>query len=87
VFLAKPRDGLAGSDIWKETKILSGTLYPILMRLEKAGWLESWWEEVEPSEAGRPRKRLYRLSSVGYRKTQDALSELGAQFGAPRWAQ
>ena len=60
VFLDKPREGLAGSDIWRETKIFSGTLYPILMRLEKAGWLESWWEELDPSEAGRPRKRLYR---------------------------
>jgi len=85
VFLAKPRDGLAGSDIWKETKILSGTLYPILMRLEKAGWLESCWEEVEPSEAGRPRKRLYRLTGLGQSKAYDALSDLGVGTGRAAW--
>jgi DNA-binding PadR family transcriptional regulator len=85
IFLEKPRDGLAGSDIWKETKILSGTLYPILMRLEKAGWLESWWEELEPSEAGRPRKRLYRLTGLGYNSARDALHDLGVPIGRRAW--
>ena len=86
VFLNRPRDGLAGSDIWKETKILSGTLYPILMRLEKAGWLESQWEELEPSQAGRPRKRLYRLTAAGYNSSREALSDLGVPLGAPVWS-
>ena len=85
VFLDKPRDGLAGSDIWKETKILSGTLYPILMRLEKARWLESWWEEIDPGEAGRPRKRLYRLTGLGYNSARDALRDLGVPMGRRAW--
>ena len=33
----------------------------ILARLERCGWLESRWEDIEPAEEGRPRRR-YRLS-------------------------
>jgi len=85
VFLEKPLEGFAGSDIWKETKILSGTLYPILRRLEDAGWLQSWWEEVEPSDTGRPRRRLYRLTGIGYSKAREALSDLGVFAGRLGW--
>jgi hypothetical protein len=34
----------------KATKVGSGTLYPMLARLEAAGWLTSEWEVVDPSE-------------------------------------
>lgn len=86
VFMESPNAGLAGSDIWKATKMFSGTLYPILLRLEKAGWLKSWWEEVDPSEAGRPRKRLYQLTNAGYAKAQAAFRELEFTPGVPSWA-
>lgn len=39
-----------------------GTLYKALARLERDGLLESWWEEVDPVEVGRPRRRLYRVT-------------------------
>ena len=35
-----PRDRLSGAQIARTTKLASGTLYPILARLEEAGWLE-----------------------------------------------
>ena len=85
-FMERPSEGLAGSDIWKDTRIFSGTLYPILLRLEKAGWLKSWWEEVDPTEAGRPRKRFYQLTNVGHAKAQAAFRELEFIPGAPSWA-
>jgi DNA-binding PadR family transcriptional regulator len=85
LFLEQPRESLAGSDIWKQTGMLSGTLYPILTRLERAGWLESQWEELEPSDAGRPRKRLYHLTGLGYNKTREALAELSVPNGRPAW--
>jgi DNA-binding PadR family transcriptional regulator len=75
----------AGSDISKQTRMLSGTLYPILMRLERSGWLTSRWEQVDPRNAGRPRRRLYRLTGVGYKKTLEAFSELGVPDGKPQW--
>ena len=39
-----------------------GTLYKALSRLEHQGLLESRWEEIDPAEAGRPRRRLYRVT-------------------------
>jgi DNA-binding PadR family transcriptional regulator len=85
IFLDRPNEALAGADIWNETRLLSGTLYPILVRFEKAGWLTSKWEEVDSAQVGRPRRRLYRLTGVGYNKAQQALRELGFSGGRPAW--
>jgi DNA-binding PadR family transcriptional regulator len=52
-----------GYDLARETSLKSGTLYPILMRLERHGWLEAVWEH-EPAP-GRPRRHLYRLTPAG----------------------
>jgi DNA-binding PadR family transcriptional regulator len=85
VFVERPNNDLAGSDICKQTKMLSGTLYPILVRFERAGWLDSKWEKLDPSEAGRPRKRLYRLTGSGYQKARQALAELRVPDGGLAW--
>jgi PadR family transcriptional regulator, regulatory protein PadR len=52
-----------GYDLLKQTGLKSGTLYPILARLQGGGWLEERWEK--PSGAGRPPRHLYRLSRKG----------------------
>jgi DNA-binding MarR family transcriptional regulator len=77
IFADNPNDSFAGSDIAKVTKILSGVMYPMLMRLERARWLHSKWEGVDASSLGRPRKRLYRITPTGLRKTRAAFAELG----------
>ncbi len=64
-FLQCPTEELAGADVHKRSQLASGTLYPILLRLESAGWFVSRWEAVDPSTAGRPRRRLYRLTPSG----------------------
>ena len=78
---------LAGADIAKATGIASGTLYPILMRLEEAKWLGSRWEELDPKSAGRPRRRFYNVTLLGLQRAQKALNSLsrGAP-GVPVWA-
>ncbi len=49
-----------------------GTLYKALGRMEDAGLLSSRWEDAAlAEEAGRPRRRLYRVTSSG----QAALAE------------
>jgi DNA-binding PadR family transcriptional regulator len=73
-------------DIRRETKLAAGTLYPILMRLEEAGWLGSRWEEVDPHEVGRPRRRLYRFTAVGARKARAAFGQFGAGRGTLAWS-
>ena len=75
VFLSDPTADLAGSNLFEETQLASGTLYPILMRLEEAGWLKSQWEKINPTGAGRPRRRLYRLTAVGHARASAALAD------------
>lgn len=76
-FLDDPSAELAGADVNRRSGIASGTLYPNLLRLEAAGWLSSRWEAIDPSAAGRPRRRLYRLTRTGLART----SEVFASFG------
>jgi PadR family transcriptional regulator PadR len=59
--LARPAQWHHGYALSQVTGIASGTLYPILMRLEKLRWLETRWEQ--PGRAGRPPRHLYRLTS------------------------
>ena len=60
-----------GYDLSKETGLKSGTLYPILMRLEAHGWLEARWEDAPPS--GKPPRHLYRLTAQGLQEAPDML--------------
>ncbi len=76
-FLDRPTQELSGADVHKRSGIVSGTLYPILLRLESAGWFSSRWEAVDPVSAGRPRRRLYRLTRGGLARA----SEVFASFG------
>jgi DNA-binding PadR family transcriptional regulator len=84
--LASPRDELSGAEIGRTARLASGTLYPILLRLEGAGWLQSRWEREEPSELGRPRKRLYRVTAIGAEKARAAHKDLEPAFGRLSWA-
>ena len=56
--------------------------HPILTRLERAGWVESRWENVDPSEEGRPRRRYYRLSSAGAVQAPQAIARTISRRGA-----
>jgi PadR family transcriptional regulator PadR len=62
VLLMRPGHWHHGYSLSQRTGISSGTLYPILMRLEKLSWLETRWEEARV--AGRPPRHLYRLSGT-----------------------
>ena len=51
-----------------------GTLYKALSRLEEFGLLTSRWDDAAPVE-GRPRRRLYELTSHGARVAEQALAD------------
>jgi DNA-binding PadR family transcriptional regulator len=70
---------MSGSQVAVETGLASGSLYPILLRLERGGLLKSRWEKINPSEEGRPRRRLYKMTAAGAALTRSALSELMPQ--------
>jgi len=79
-FLERPTEEIHGFDLIGTTKIKSGTLYPLLIRLENLGWLESHWEE---SDRPGPRRRLYRLSAEGEPAARRLLAEANARKFRP----
>ncbi|WP_350174599.1 MarR family transcriptional regulator [Erythrobacter sp.] len=74
--------GSSGAEICKLTSLPSGTVYPILARLEGAGWLRSNWENIDPSEAGRPRRRFYSLTAEGAREAKSGASEVARLYAS-----
>ena len=77
--------GACGSELTRITGLPSGSLYPILIRLEKAGWLDSAWEDGNPAELGRPRRRNYTVSALGERKARQNSKALSSAFGRLAW--
>lgn len=72
--LEHPTQELYGLQICTAAGLASGTIHPILARLEGLGWLESYWEDVDPATVGRPRRRYYRLSPSGAEHARQALA-------------
>ncbi|WP_227394925.1 PadR family transcriptional regulator [Jeotgalibacillus aurantiacus] len=73
------RQDMYGYEMVKSLKVSSedlyemgeGTLYPALKRLEKKGWMESYWREVEPG----PRRKYYRITLNGQEELERKQSE------------
>lgn len=76
--LETPEEPRYGLEISAAAGLPSGTLYPILARLEKLGWVESRWEDVDPKAEGRPRRRYYQLSADGVVQSRAALAQATA---------
>ena len=79
VFLADPDTSRYGLEIGSHAVLPSGTVHPILARLEGLGWLDSGWEDVDPSAAGRPRRRFYRLTAAGAAQAEAAMEAADAR--------
>lgn len=73
--LAEPTHEYYGLQICEAAGLPSGTIHPILARLEGLGWLESRWEEIDPAEEGRPRRRYYRLTEDGAESARTTLAK------------
>lgn len=66
-----------GFDVMEVCDLPSGTVYPALRRLEKAGLLKSRWEDVAEAQAhGRPRRRIYELTTEGREAMPEAEGKL-----------
>jgi len=77
--LARPDDDHYGLALGAATLLPSGTVHPILAKLEGRGWVRSEWEDVDPSHAGRPRRRYYRLTAAGAAAARTALARADAR--------
>lgn len=73
--LERPSKGWYGLELAKHAGIGSATIYAALTRLERAGLLEAMWENIDPSELGRPRRRLYKLTGEGARVGRKVVAE------------
>ena len=73
--LAEPTQEMYGLQICAAAGLPSGTIHPILARLEGLGWLESRWENAVPQEEGRPRRRYYKLTEDGAERARIALAQ------------
>jgi PadR family transcriptional regulator, regulatory protein PadR len=73
---ATPRYGL---DIARQTGLKTGTLHPILARLQQAGLIDSFWEDpADHEDQGRPRRRYYELTSHGATVARQAVKRADA---------
>src|SRR5215469_15099195 len=66
-------DELYGLKIAKAAGRPTGSVFPILARLEQAGWVTSEWESSDPAAKG-PRRRFYRLTGVGSPSANELLT-------------
>lgn len=64
-----------GFDVMDATGLPSGTVYPILRRLDREGLLGSRWEkQITAQQEQRPPRRYYALTAAGERMRRDAAS-------------
>ena len=78
-----PRWGL---EIIKLTGRPSGSVYPLLDRLERAGWVTSAWDD--DVERRGPRRRMYRLTAEGAAEARKVVARAApAPRLVPRTAQ
>ncbi len=74
VLLDEPDQERYGFEIAEASGLRSGTVHPILARLEGMGWVQSRWEDIDPRKAGRPARRYYQLSAEGLPRAAHAMS-------------
>lgn len=84
VFLSEPETQRYGLELMRATGYPSGTLYPVLARLQDAGWVETQWEDAALAQStGRPARRYYRLTPDGVVAARRAVAELRRALGLP----
>lgn len=84
VLVADPAAPHYGYDLMKATRLPSGTLYPMLARLQQEGLVTSKWEEQRQDSGGRPPRKYYRLTGEGARVARLELASASSRRGRTR---
>jgi PadR family transcriptional regulator PadR len=84
VMLADPSAPHYGYDLMKAAKLKSGTLYPMLARLQQDGLVNAEWEAPRQDAAGRPPRKYYQLTAEGVRVTRLELAQAASSAPARR---
>jgi PadR family transcriptional regulator, regulatory protein PadR len=77
-FLADPAAPRYGYDLMRAARLPSGTLYPMLARLQDEGLVTSEWEprpDGDGDAGGRPPRKYYRLTGDGVRVARLELAQ------------
>jgi DNA-binding PadR family transcriptional regulator len=80
--LADPAREMYGLEICAAAGLPSGTIHPILARMERLGWMASRWEDVNARAEGRPRRRYYKMTEDGAERARIALAQAATSAAA-----
>ena len=84
IFLEDVTADRYGLELMSHTGLASGSLYPILSRLRRIGWVEAHWESIDPVAAGRPARRYYRMTQEGVVAARQTLAKRAAAPSSTR---
>lgn len=73
VLAVRAPDWWHGYELMKATGLLSGTIYPLLMRMTDQGLVEAQWQE--PAQPGRPARHAYRLTTAGLKLASEVAKD------------
>ncbi len=83
VFLDAPGTARYGMELMQLTGQTSGTLYPNLHRMVRAGWLTVSTEDIDPAVAGRPARRNYTITGDAVTVARAELAALSEFYRPP----
>ena len=84
VLLETPSAAHYGLEIARQAGLKTGTVHPILARLQQAGWIDAFWEApTDHEDTGRPRRRYYRFTSDGAETARHAIAEATSTIPCP----
>jgi PadR family transcriptional regulator PadR len=83
VFLEAPGQPRYGFELMKLTGMASGSMYPMLARLEEAKWLIRGKETIDPHAEGRPPRLHYTMTGAAAAAARRQLAALSDQYRPP----
>jgi DNA-binding PadR family transcriptional regulator len=73
-----------GFDIIDATRLRSGTVYPLLRRLEETGFVRSKWENVSIARSSnRPPRKYYELTKAAHELVANAKARFPSLSAVP----
>lgn len=82
-FLEDPSKEWYGMELMRATHQPSGTMYPILAKFERNGWLSRGKESIDPTVEGRPARQFYRITGAAVKAAHLQLAELSERYRPP----
>jgi PadR family transcriptional regulator, regulatory protein PadR len=83
IFLEDPAKARYGMELMRATHQPSGTLYPLLAKFERNGWLSVGKEDIDSRAEGRPARRFYRITGSAIPAARSQLAALSERYRPP----